>query len=194
MTMIDDLCLETAAALNAPRIRAAEAADHAVIRATLRAAYRQYSADIPAELWCPYLDDLLDLDGHARHGELLVAVVDGEIAGYAAFYPDATIQGAGWPPGWAGGRGLAVHPDFRGHGVAGALLAELERRAFRSGASTFAFHTSAFMTAAVALYERLGYRRAPEFDLDVAALYDVPASRPWPALAYLRRLPTAAAA
>jgi GNAT superfamily N-acetyltransferase len=171
-----------------PLVRPAGPADHAAIRDILRAAYSQYTADIPPQVWDTYLADLLDLDRHARDGDLLVAVVDGAIAGYAAFHPDATAQGFGWPPGWAGGRGLAVHPAYRGRGVAAALLAELEYRSRDAGADVFAFHTSAFMTTAVALYERLGYRRAPEFDLDVNAHYGIDAATPWPALAYLRRL------
>jgi len=170
------------------RVRPAEPADHPVIRDILRTAYRQYTRDIPAAVWGPYLADLLDLDRHAQHGQLLVAVVDEAIVGYAAFYPDASVQGFGWPAGWAGGRGLAVDPAFRGHGVAMTLLTALEDRARAAGAVVFAFHTSAFMTTAVALYERLGYCRAHRFDIDVNAHYGVPAARPWPALAYLRRL------
>jgi GNAT superfamily N-acetyltransferase len=176
------------------RVRPAEPADHPVIRDILRTAYRQYTRDIAPTVWKPFLTDLLDLDRHARHGQLLVAVVDEAvvdeaIVGYAAFYPDASVQGFGWPPGWAGGRGLAVDPAFRGHGVAATLLTELEDRARAAGAAVFAFHTSGFMTSAVALYERLGYCRAPRFDIDVNAHYGVPAAaRPWPALAYLRRL------
>jgi GNAT superfamily N-acetyltransferase len=173
--------------------RTAGPGDHAAIREILRVAYRQYAADIPAETWDPYLADLLDLDRHARDGQLLVAVVEGEIVGYAAFYPDASTQGVGWPPGWAGGRGLAVHPGHRGQGVGPLLLAEVERRARAAGATAFAFHTSSFMTAAVALYDRRGYRRVPRFDMDVNALYGVTAERSWTALAYLHCLPAPAA-
>jgi ribosomal protein S18 acetylase RimI-like enzyme len=104
------------------------------------------------------------------------------------------VQGFGWPAGWAGGRGLAVDPAFRGHGVAMTLLTALEDRARAAAAGVFAFHTSAFMTTAVALYERLGYCRAPRFDIDVNAHYGVPAAPPWPALAYLRRLAAGPAA
>jgi ribosomal protein S18 acetylase RimI-like enzyme len=75
--------------------------------------------------------------------------------------------------------------------VADALMAALENRARESGALVFAFHTSGFMTAALALYARLGYRRAPEFDRDMNAHYGLDACRPWPALAYLKYLPAA---
>ncbi|MEU5261577.1 DHA2 family efflux MFS transporter permease subunit [Amycolatopsis sp. NPDC021455] len=171
-----------------PRVRAAGAADHAAIRDVLGVAYAQYAGDISPRVFDAYRADLLDLDRHACHGQLLVAEVDGQIAGYAAFYPDATVQNLGWPGGWAGGRGMAVHPDFRGRGVAHALMAALEDRARASGAPVFAFHTSGFMTAALALYARLGYRRAPEFDRDMNAHYGLDACLPWPALAYLKNL------
>ncbi len=122
-------------------------------------------------------------------------LVDGEIVGYAAFYPDATAQGLGWPPGWASGRGLAVHPCHRGHGVAAALLRELEQRTRESGAPVFAFHTSRFMGTARALYRRMGYERAPEFDRDMNAHFGASAgARPWPALAYLKPIDACPAA
>lgn len=174
-------------------VRPAGPEDHATIRKVVRAAYVQYVTDVPPELWEVYLADLLDLDRHARAGQLLVALVDGQVAGYAAFYPDAAAQGVGWPARWASGRGLAVSPAARGHGVANALVAEIERLARAAGSPVFAFHTSEFMSTAVALYERLGYRRAPEFDLDVTDHYRVPADTPWRARAYLRRLAADAA-
>jgi GNAT superfamily N-acetyltransferase len=181
--------------MSTPLVRGAGPADHAAIRALLDVAYAPYAADVDAAVWDGYRTDLLDLDRHARDGELCVALVDGEIVGYAAFYPDATAQGAGWPPGWASGRGLAVHPCHRGHGVAAALLRELEQRTRESGAPVFAFHTSRFMGTARALYRRMGYERAPEFDRDMNAHFGASAAaRPWPALAYLKPIDACPAA
>lgn len=177
-----------------PIVRRAAPDEHDAIRALVGLAYGQYVADIPALAWDTYRSDLLDLDRHAGHGRLLVATVAGELSGYAAFYPDASAQGLGWPPGWAGGRGLAVHPSHRGHGVAAALMAAFERCARDAGAPVFAFHTSGFMTTAIALYERLGYRRAPEFDRDLKAHYRINGPCQWTALAYLKSLPSAKAA
>ena len=181
--------------LSTPLVRAAGPADHAAIRLLLDVAYAPYATDVDAAVWDDYRTDLLDLDRHARDGELCVALVDGEIVGYAAFYPDATAQGLGWPRGWASGRGLAVHPCHRGHGVAAALLRELEQRTRESGAPVFAFHTSRFMGTARALYRRMGYERAPEFDRDMNAHFGAAAgARPWPALAYLKQIDACPAA
>jgi GNAT superfamily N-acetyltransferase len=169
-----------------PVVRSAAPADYAAIRQVVGAAYEQYANLIPADVFSHYLADLLDLNRHARHGHLLVVDVDGRARGFGAFYPDSSVQGFGWPPGWAGGRALAVHPAARGRGVARALLSACERLARDHGAPVFAFHTASFMTNAIALYERLGYRRAPEFDIDLAARFGGNSS--FLAVAYLRHL------
>ena len=49
------------------------------------------------------------------------------------------------------------------------------------------------MTRAIALYERLGYRRAPEFDFDMAARYSRFGAAPIMSIAYLRYLAPARA-
>jgi len=178
----------------APAVREAAPHERAAIRDLLTTAYAQYRTAIPAEIWGRYRSDLLDLDRHARSGQLLVATLDGAIAGYTAFYPDATAQGLGWPTGWASGRGLAVDPRHRGRGIAESLMLACEIRAAQSHAPVFAFHTSDFMRTARALYERLGYRRAPEFDRDLGAHFGVESSAKWTALAYLKPVVLSAAA
>ena len=174
--------------LRAPLVRDARAVEHDAIRDLLLTGYRKYSPDFAPRTWNAYLADLLDLERHARDGQLVVADVDGRVVGYAAYYPDASVQGFGWPRGWAGGRGLVVHPDGRRSGVAARLLAELERRGRAARAPTFAFHTASFMRDAIGLYERLGYRRAPAFDTDIDTHFGVRSSTSNPALAYLRHL------
>ena len=173
---------------NVPFVRDAVPADHAAIRDVVIAAYRQYAGLIALDIFSPYLADMLDLERHACHGRLLVVEADERVCGSVAFYPDASVQGFGWPPGWAGGRALAVDPAVRGLGVAHALLATCERLAREAGAPVFAFHTASFMTSAIALYERLGYRRAPEFDFDMAARYSRFGAVPIMSIAYLRHL------
>jgi ribosomal protein S18 acetylase RimI-like enzyme len=173
---------------DAPFVRDAVPADHPAIHDVVTAAYRQYADLIAPDVFAPYLADLLDLGRHACHGRLLVAEAAAQVRGFVAFYPDAAVQGFGLPAGWASGRALAVHPAARGYGVARALLATAERLARDSGAPVFAFHTASFMTGAIALYERLGYRRASEFDFDMAARFGQSGAAPITSIAYLRHL------
>jgi GNAT superfamily N-acetyltransferase len=169
-------------------VRPARLTDHA-IREVVRAAYQQYEPVTGSELFSRYIADLLDFERHSRHGQLIVAELDGTVRGSGAFYPDVSVQGLGWPRGWAGGRALAVHPDARGHGVAQALLAAAECLARRYGAPVFALHTASFMTTAIALYDRLGYRRAPEFDRDLGAFFGLAGQATFRSVAYVRDLP-----
>jgi GNAT superfamily N-acetyltransferase len=166
-----------------PFVRAAVPADHPAIREVVIAAYRQYADLIPPDIFSPYLADLLDLDTHASLGRLFVVEADERVCAFGAFYPDGSTQG--FPPAWASGRALAVHPDVRGNGAARALLAVGEHLALQAGAPVLAFHTHSYMTGAIAVYERLGYRRAPEFDFDLAARYGRPGAKPIPVFAYL---------
>ncbi|HEU5266704.1 MAG TPA: GNAT family N-acetyltransferase [Jatrophihabitans sp.] len=169
-------------------VRVASPADHPVIRSVIVAAYAQYEQVLGAKLYTRYLADLLDLDRHSRLGQLLVAEVHGAVVASIAFYPDASVQGLGLPRGWAGGRALAVHPDAQGHGAARALIAATERLARRHGAPAFAFHSASFMSAAVAMYDRLGYARAPEFDRDLGSFLNVVDAPPVRSIAFRRDL------
>ena len=171
-----------------PFVRSAVPADHPGIREVVIAAYRQYADLIPPDVFSSYLADLLDLDTHARHGRLFVVEAGERVCAFAAFYPDASVADSVWPPGWASGRALAVHPDARGNGAARALLATGEYLAIQAGAPVFAFNTHSYMTGAIALYERLGYRRAPKFDVDLAARFGGPGAAPIMAFAYIRHL------
>ena len=157
-----------------PRIRAARPDDHPAIRHILRTAYGQYREDIPAELWCPYLTDLLDLDQHARHGHLVVAEVDGEVAGYAAFYPDATIQRAGLA-GRMGRRSRAggasrLPRARRRRGAADRARAPGSRR---RRIDVRLPHVRVHGHRGGALRTRSATPAHPQFDLDVSTLYGV---------------------
>jgi GNAT superfamily N-acetyltransferase len=169
-------------------VRDAVPADYPAIRDVVIAAYRQYADLVPPDIFSAYLADLLDLDTHACHGRLLVVEADQWICAFGAFYPDASVQGVGLPAGWASGRALAVHPAARGNGAARALMGAGQRLAREAGAPVLAFHTVSFMTGAIALYQRLGYRRAPEFDYDWAAFRSRSAATPITAFAFLRDL------
>jgi ribosomal protein S18 acetylase RimI-like enzyme len=170
----------------AVRVRDAQRSDRRAVRAVLLAAYRQYAAVLPPAVFGPYLADILDLDAREPGGRLLVAEHDRRVVGAVTFYEDAAAEGLGWPPGWAGLRALGVDPAARGLGAGRALVDACLDRALASRAPVLCLHTAAFMTAAVAIYEAMGFRRAPAFDFDVPAGGSAP---PVGILAYRLDLP-----
>src|SRR3954471_6529758 len=179
-----------AAPMNAtPIVRPARPADLPAARDVVLAAYGQYAAVAPAEVFPTYLADVLDVERHAHFGPLLVVEVDGRMLATVTFHPDARVQSLGWPSGWASGRSLAVHPDARGLGLARVLLLECERRAQEVGAPVFAFHTGNFMLGARRLYDQLGYCRIPEYDVDMGSHYGIAGPGLHLGIAYCRELP-----
>jgi GNAT superfamily N-acetyltransferase len=127
-------------------------------------AHARHAGQLAPEVFSRYLAGQLDLGTHASYGRLLVAGTQEGVLGFAAFYPDASVQGSGFPSGWAEVRVLAVHPGADGPAVARALPGACERLAAEAGAPVLAIRTASLMTDAIASYERLGYRGAPEFD------------------------------
>lgn len=144
------------------------------VRALLTAAYGQYAASVaePA-LFERYHADLIDLDHSAGRAVTLVAEDAGELVGTARFYPAGTIEEVPLPDGWAWVRAVGVRPDRRGDGIARLLMRECTRRAVAAGSVAICLHTITFMADAIRLYERLGYRREPSMDADLAAHYEV---------------------
>ena len=133
------------------------------------AAYQQYEASFPSGRWDGYAADIMDVRGRLPHAELIVAEEAGRIVGAVTFYPDGSRSAVeGWPPGWAGVRLLAVHPDARGRGVGEALMRECMARARKRGATTLGLHTTRIMAVARRMYERMGFVRAPEYDFHPA--------------------------
>lgn len=145
-------------------IRGAEPADHEAIGGVVLGAYARHAGQLVPEVFSRYLDDVLDLGMHASYGRLLVAATPERVLGFAVFYPDASVPDSGFPSGWAGVRVLAVYPGAGDADVRRALLGACERLAAEAGALVLAIRTASIMTEAIAGYERLGYRRSPEFD------------------------------
>jgi ribosomal protein S18 acetylase RimI-like enzyme len=172
-------------------VRGAVPADYPAIGEVVAAACARYADLMPLGIFSAYLADLLDLQTHARHGRLLIAEADEQVRGFGVCYPVAPVRGFGLPHDWASVRALAVHPAGRGHGIARAMLAACEYHARQAGAPVLVFHMASVMTDAIALCERLGYTRAPEFDFDTAARFGQPGAVPITSIAYLRHLTTA---
>lgn len=143
---------------------------------TIRA-FREYRPLVSPDFAERYEADIRDVAGRAARGSILVAELEGRLAGTITLLLDGSGYGMhGWPHGWPVIRMLAVDPSARGRGVGTRLAANCVERARHLGVATLGLHTAPFMTAARAVYEALGFERAPEYDV---AEPDSP-----PALAY----------
>ncbi|HET7728174.1 MAG TPA: GNAT family N-acetyltransferase [Candidatus Limnocylindrales bacterium] len=150
----------------APVVREARPEEWAAAGAIVQAAYR--GDDDPATLDAPsraYLDHVADVADRARTCTILVALLDGELAGCLTLVP-----GPGGPyseterPGEAGIRMLGVDPRRQGRGVGRALMLAAIERARAAGARRLTLVVRADNPPAHALYRRLGFRRAPDRD------------------------------
>ncbi len=92
-----------------------------------------------------------EIEDEGRH--YLVAVEKGRVIGYGGFW---SIVDEGHITN------IAVHPDFRGEGVGKALVAELLETGRALKLEHFTLEVRASNTAAIALYEKLGFESAGE--------------------------------
>lgn len=146
-------------------IRDARPEDRDAIRALTLQAYEQYATLMEPDAWAGLSGAVrsgLEADGPDR----IVAERDGRLLGSVMLFPPAA-DAYGGETGPASGpelRLLAVAPGARGSGVGQALVEECVRRARRMGASELGLHTSRSMAAAIRMYRRMGFVRAPEHD------------------------------
>jgi predicted N-acetyltransferase YhbS len=154
-------------------IRPAGTADVPAVRRIIAAAFAQYEAVLPPTVFEHYLEDLLAVGERMDHADVLLATTGDELVGTVTFYDDGGDLGMSWPAGWSVFRALAVTPRQRARGTGRALVTACVERAAATGAEVIGLHTASFMTSAVELYGRCGFRRAPGHDITPAAVIDV---------------------
>lgn len=116
-----------------------------------------------------YLGEVLDARGRARLCPVLVAVdeASGEVLGSVSYVPGGDNAMAEIErEGEAGFRMLGVSPAAQRRGIGEALVRACIERASADGRQGVAICTELGMHAARRLYERLGFRRAPDRDFD----------------------------
>ncbi|PYN90848.1 MAG: N-acetyltransferase [Candidatus Rokuibacteriota bacterium] len=148
------------------RVRDARPEDQDAIRKVTLAAYQEYAAPMKA-FWEGYRRNIVASLAEVGSAEQLVAERDGDIVGTVLLYPPRRMElpkGGGLEMPWPEVRLLAVAPAERGGGVGTALMQECVRRARRAGARVLSLHTTEMMAAALRMYERMGFVRAPELD------------------------------
>ena len=152
-------------------VRVAGPADRDAIQAVTLSAYQEYAPSIPAH-WEGYRQNIIATLAAAAPGTQIVALDDDRVVGAVLLYPSgAPIENPGGTSAtlsWREVRLLAVAPSSRGRGVGAALMNECIHRARTAGAAALTLHTTDLMQAAMRLYERLGFERAHDLDLEPA--------------------------
>ncbi len=144
-------------------IRRVRPGDYQAVGELVLAAYRalpSYHAE-PA-----YEAELFDTARRAAVAEVLVAVDgDARVLGAVTYVADSRNAYSEWDDEDAAGfRMLAVAPAAQGRGVGEALVRACIDQGRTDGRRRLVLHSTPWMTTAHRLYERLGFRRAPEHD------------------------------
>jgi GNAT superfamily N-acetyltransferase len=132
--------------------------------------YEEHSKKIPKAHWRA-LKQAISSDADTKPNvEVMVAEVEGVIAGSVALFPAKTDAYEGYVEEmeYPEIRMLAVSPEARGKGVATALINECIQRAKAQGYHSIGLHTADFMESAMRLYEGLGFERLPQYDFEPA--------------------------
>ena len=147
-------------------IRSAHPSEYAQIADLTRTAYAEYGQLMSPSAWSALAaavetalatDQPVDRIIALRNGELVGSVMlyNAGADAYAGLTAEASVPEV---------RMLAVSTSARGLGIGELLMKECMRRAREAGADQLGLHTSASMRAAIALYERMGFVRAPDYD------------------------------
>lgn len=147
--------------MNGPDIRLIEPDSPALLDAT-REIFREYAAGLGVDLCFQNFEaELAELPGDyaAPIGALLLAVVDGQIAGCGAMRPLADVDYANA----CEMKRLYVRRAFRGFGLGRQIAQALLDRALQAGFSNMLLDTLDDMEAARDLYESLGFEEIPPY-------------------------------
>jgi predicted N-acetyltransferase YhbS len=114
-----------------------------------------------------YEEVLADVQARITDCEVFVALDDlGTVMGGITYVPGPNTSMSEFDDVDAAGiRHLAVDPAFQGSGVGRALVQTCVDRARELHRPRVRLHSTTPMVIARAMYERMGFARAPEFDL-----------------------------
>lgn len=140
-----------------PLIRDFQTTDTPQVNALALGAFEQFKDAY--QDWPGFQSKIANMAALAESGEIIVAELDGQIAGAVAYVGPGAPKAQFFRPEWPIMRMLVVAPEFRGRGIGRALAQECMGRARRDGATAFALHTSELMAVALPMYQRMGFER-----------------------------------
>ncbi len=150
-------------------IEQATSDDFESIAALNIAAFVEFAPNLSPESWQSMKRNLLNIVERSQSARFLIYRAEGEIVGSVAYCPAGKGDPSIFRSNMASILLLAVHPQYRGEGLAKALISECITKGRNDGAATVGLFTSELMFAAHRLYRRLGF----QLDVELPMRYDL---------------------
>jgi len=144
------------------RVRAANAADAATIATLLQQSFQEFESLYTPEAFSATTPATAEILRRLEEGPVWVAVRGDTVVGTVSAVPRGEELYV---------RSMAVSPVVRGQGIGRQLLDRVERFAEERGYRRITLSTTPFLSQAIQLYERAGFRRNSE---EIPALHGTP--------------------
>lgn len=147
-------------------IRQAKNNEFYLLKEQRLSSYRPYKEVLTPQHWEMLKTNLASANDQQPGVEVFVAEIDGHIAGSVALFPAGSsayewdTQTMDYPEI----RLLAVSAEFRSQGVGKALVEHCIDISTIRRQKTVGLHTGSFMENAIALYEKMGFKRVDSLD------------------------------
>jgi N-acetylglutamate synthase-like GNAT family acetyltransferase len=135
------------------QIRLATRTDTSLIASVLVQSFWEYKGLYTPEAFAATISTITELEHRLIEGPVWIALENETVVGTVSVVPyrEALLI-----------RSLAVPPTNRGQGVGELLLHHIEKYAYEKGYKLLFLSTTPFLTSAIRLYERFGFRRSNE--------------------------------
>jgi ribosomal protein S18 acetylase RimI-like enzyme len=140
------------------RIRRAGPDDAPAIASVLQQSFIEYRSAYTDEAFTATTPASDQVRGRIDEGPVWVAECNGAVVGTVSAVPHGEALHV---------RSMAVSPPARGLGIGESLLREVEDFASAGGYQRLSLSTTPFLTRAIRLYERSGFRPSPESPHDL---------------------------
>jgi ribosomal protein S18 acetylase RimI-like enzyme len=139
------------------RVKLATKTDIPAVASLLARSFLEYKTSYPEKTFAATISTMGELHNRLTEGPVWVAVEGETVVGTVSGVLDGETLHI---------RSLAVSPGNRGQGLGKMLLDQAEDYAYKKGYWRLVLSTTPFLTSAIRLYERCGFRRSNEGPTD----------------------------
>lgn len=135
------------------RIQLATRSEASAIADVILQSFLEYKSSYTDEAFTATCPSSTEVENRLAEGPVWIAVENEIVVGTVSGVPDGTRVLI---------RSMAVLPSRRGQGIGEALLRQVEDYSYENGCRHLFLSTTFFLTSAIRLYERFGFRTSDE--------------------------------